>query len=123
MRGGVVYEATKLRPTSLEPLCFLHRWDSSLTAAACQKSVDTDGLYSPRTLYECRKAGPIRGLRLHRVMNRAYMTVLFSGLHDTGFHKKLKATDMNHFPPRRTGPQRLPGVPQGCVYEPLINLN
>lgn len=48
------------------------------------------------------------------------MTVLFSGLHDMGSHKKLKATDMNHFP-RQTGTQRLPEVPQSSLrlhYEP-----
>lgn len=51
---------------------------------------------------------------LHRVMNREYMTVLFSGLHDKGSHKKLKATDINHFP-RQTRAQRLPEAAQGWV--------
>lgn len=40
-----------------EPLCFLHRWGSSLTILPpFQKPVDTDGLYSPRALYEYHKA-------------------------------------------------------------------
>lgn len=56
-------------------IVLLYRWDSSLTILACQKSVDTDGLYSPRALYECYKASRIQGLCQHRVMN----TVFFSG--------------------------------------------
>lgn len=90
-------------------IVLLYRWDSSLTIPACQKSVDTDGLYSPRALYECCKASRIRGLCLRRVMNGEYMTVLFSGLHDTGYHKKKVKGD-RHEPlcPRLTGAQRLP---------------
>ena len=54
---------------------------------------------------------------MYRAMNREYMTVLFLGLHDTGSRKKLKATDMNHFP-RQAGAQRLLEVPQGCIMSP-----
>lgn len=43
-----------------------------LTIPACQKSVDTDGLYSPRALYECYKASRIQWLCQHRVMNRVH---------------------------------------------------
>lgn len=57
-------------------IVLLYRWDSSLTILACQKSVDTDGLYSPRALYECYKASRVQGLCQHRVMNRVYSIFL-----------------------------------------------
>lgn len=58
-----------------EPLCFLYRWGSSLTIPPpFQKPVDTDGLYSPRALYENHKAcrGALQGLCLHGLMNRVH---------------------------------------------------
>lgn len=98
-------------------IVLLYRLDSSLTIPTSQKSVYTDGLYSPRAMYECCKAGRIRGLCLHRVMNREHMTVLFSELHDMGSHKKLKATDTNHFPQTDCGTKVTWSSPR-AHYEP-----
>lgn len=79
--------------------------------------VCTDGLYSPKALYECCKASWIKGFCLHRVMNREYMTVLFSGLHDTGSHKKVKGNRHEPFPPDRLGHKGFE-VPGGCIMSP-----
>lgn len=81
--------------------------------------VCTDGLYSPKVLYECCKARRIQWLCLHRVMNRECMTVWFSGLHDMRSHKRQQTWTTS---PRQSGAQRLPKVPWGCIMT-LINLN
>lgn len=81
--------------TAIVLLC---RWDSLLIVPACRTSVDTDGLYSPRALYECYKSSWIQGL-WQRVMNEVYEGIFFSGLHDTVPREMLWMTDMNHFPP------------------------
>jgi len=84
-------EASQMYCTFVQVGFIAHHTDLS------EVCVDTDGLYSPRALNEC-KARRIRGF-VCLVMKGEYMTVLFSRFHDTGSHKKkLKVTDMNRFP-------------------------
>lgn len=95
-------------------IVLLCRWDSLLIVPACRTSVDTDGLYSPRALYECYKSSWIQGL-WQRVMNEVYEGIFF--LRVTWHSASWNVMDDRHeaLSPRLTGALRLPS---GCIMSP-----
>lgn len=95
-------------------IVLLCRWDSLLIIPACQTSVDTDGLYSPRALYECYKSSWIQGL-WHRVMNKVYEGIFFSlGYMTQGLVKCYGRQTWTTFPQTDWGTK----VALGLHYEP-----